>query len=546
MSSNSAPARETMLHLSKHHTLFLECFAFVLTLGTSNCLSAQAEPDAGKLPIVKYRAGHIEAQWIPYGRRWVLRGFPVTSIDTATLITGEVIPQARNGRESLRNVDAGYSRACWQHPIDKTAPDSFNLVFGEQHLGRRYTVRLAFYSPMDTATAEGIIDPAITAAYDTAYQIAIRDRHLPPDSVRPLFVERVQSSLRAAAASGEVAFLQSAEEGRCDPGQPVVELSRIAAEELAEAALVQMQRDSIARDLEMFEDSIRQMRATPEHGLLLTALEQISKSGDPVLTSQHHAAYVQAVSPGAGNALPTSTLLALLDFSTNRCLLTTPLTTQLCELLAKSLSFIGRRDRSASALEQLVQRLAELAPLTKTRVQIKGVFLPRGRALIQVTSWDDAQATSDKLRIGTTMGFGLTSLATSDEARGFGGDREAFVQFALKFYGYGVDKSLPDPYLGQWLARWSLMLGMIRSPNLRFRGQALGGFAKDVFPTAGISFDITRDFTLQLGSIFFRQPSVYPGTAERNRVRMAPMMGLGFDFDGANRLSKIFGNLIPQ
>jgi hypothetical protein len=49
-----------------------------------------------------------------------------------------------------------------------------------------------------------------------------------------------------------------------------------------------------------------------------------------------------------------------------------------------------------------------------------------------------------------------------------------------------------------------------------------------------------------VGTVFFRQPSVYPGTGEHSRVRLAPMLGLGFDFDGANRLSTLFKGLLPQ
>jgi hypothetical protein len=188
------------------------------------------------------------------------------------------------------------------------------------------------------------------------------------------------------------------------------------------------------------------------------------------------------------------------------------------------------------------QRISEIKVLEDSTAAVRARFTAVlddtyqgvGAAEMAETSWDDAQSTSDKLRIGTGTGYGTSALNYSVS------DFEPLALVALKFYRWPVDKSLPDPYWGRGrMARMSLAVGALVSTDLSYRGNGLEKPTAGVYPLVGLSYDVTRDFGVQLGLIFFEEPSTNPVSTDKF-LRSAPYTAIVFDFDAANRIAGLF------
>jgi len=572
--------------------------------------AATRGPDLGTIPVVRYRHGNLDAQWIPYGRRWAIEGAPTASAGGAVLVRGEVIPQRwmdRYRRDSVqtyqllvsaraawlnadtlatqarlalrarpedaerrtaaarfeREADAArdawlraalhvneqleqskrmnrdYSASCWRKGGTSNTPDTFRVVFGEQYLGSKYHVRISFYGDFD----ERVLAPVTRTAYDSVVERVRVDRRMSPDAVRSIFQDHVRRNLEIHAASDDgVRFIKSEAEGRCSltAKAPPITLSDAAGLDLATAALAQVHRDEAGARVDWFADSLQTLESAGTS--LIAKLSQMARQkGVGILGTDPEALRGSLRHPFVLDSASHVRLEALATSCT-----TPALRPHDCSLLLDILETHTKRGRAVSELGKAAAELRRLAPLTTPRFEVREAYSQVGRALIDATSWDDSPATADRLRIGTSIGFGATALSRSGNPFEREADSDAFALYSIKFYRHAVDKSLPDPYLGRKSARFSLMLGVVRNTALQYRGQALSGIVAGLLPGYGVNYDVSRDFTLQVGGVVFRQPSVNPAGTGRTYVRSTPFVGLGFDFDGANRVGTLLKSIIPQ
>jgi hypothetical protein len=217
-----------------------------------------------------------------------------------------------------------------------------------------------------------------------------------------------------------------------------------------------------------------------------------------------------------------------------KCKAIQPVSAESCTAWGKSLDLL----RNLTNMQQDFDRHTKTAEQTKVvaSVTLLDAYTSVGLAQLSVFAWDDQQAESDKLRIGTQYGFGNAFMSPFRD----GSDNDSFSDLTLKFYRHPVDKSLPDPYFGNRGARLSLAFGIVRG-DLHHQGQKLSAFAGGVSPTLGAAWDVPglRDVAVHGGFVFFRQPSGNPAAGDATTVHAAPFVSLGFDFDAANRLSKL-------
>lgn len=139
------------------------------------------------------------------------------------------------------------------------------------------------------------------------------------------------------------------------------------------------------------------------------------------------------------------------------------------------------------------------------------------------------------IKVGTTFGGGAVGLNVPSEKRDF----DTFGYTALKYYLAPVDKRIADPYLTDkfLLSRMSFLVGVSTKDDFNYRGASLEkAFA--FTPLVGMSIDVNRYFTIDLGMTTFKQTSLSPLSNEQE-VRVGPIVGLNLDADMFNRVSSL-------
>ena len=146
----------------------------------------------------------------------------------------------------------------------------------------------------------------------------------------------------------------------------------------------------------------------------------------------------------------------------------------------------------------------------------------------------------ESIRIGTTFGFSYTGLAYQEnefDQRKLSGD--LFMYGGLKFYFGPVDKDLKDPYSlsgNPILNRLALTFGVALS-SINFKGTDVEN-AAGLKPMFGFSYDLTRYITLDVGTVFFKNKSI-SSLSDRKTLFGRPFIGISFDANLFNQIRKI-------
>lgn len=178
-------------------------------------------------------------------------------------------------------------------------------------------------------------------------------------------------------------------------------------------------------------------------------------------------------------------------------------------------------------------KIGTLSEIVVAGVKISEIFTSKSRVTIK------DKATLDKVKIGTAFGGSFAFPNTS--SLNVINEPSTYGYFALKFYLKPIDRGLIDPYLSDApiLNRTSIFVGLKALGDLRYKGTTLG----NVFgtqPVVGISYDIHRNFSIDIGTVLFTQKSVYPLINKDSPPRAALTIGLSFDPDLINRFRSLF------
>ena len=147
----------------------------------------------------------------------------------------------------------------------------------------------------------------------------------------------------------------------------------------------------------------------------------------------------------------------------------------------------------------------------------------------------------ESILVGSTFGGGVAALNFNKEngnGRFKSADYNLFAYSALKFYLGPNDKRIKDPYLNGVRSRFSILLGVVMTGKLNYDGQELER-AIGIDPIIGISGDINRFISLDLGIIVTKQPTLNESLFANSKLRTAPFLGVSFDMDLFNRFSSL-------
>ncbi|MCB0706977.1 MAG: hypothetical protein KDC34_16795 [Saprospiraceae bacterium] len=154
-----------------------------------------------------------------------------------------------------------------------------------------------------------------------------------------------------------------------------------------------------------------------------------------------------------------------------------------------------------------------------------------------ITSPEEISVTElNAIKIGTAFGGGMVGFNTFQDNK----DLDVFGYTALKFYLLPVDKRIAQPYLAgpYFINKLSILVGVSVSGDLNYHGQILDK-AVGFYPIIGLSYDVNRYLSIDLGTTLFKQPSISPLTNDSD-IRIGPVIGINFDGDLFNRFNALF------
>ncbi len=494
---------------------------------TATKAHAQAMPvDARLVHIINYSAGVVKAQWIPYGRRWAIQGTTLKLENEIRAVVGEINP---TGKKRTQN-------ACWTNPPD-VYTDVFRLVFDPLEIGRHYDVKLDFYGGFNA----NVLAPSLDRAYEETVRLANETYpYVRQQAVRDIFVSNIENELKDIFDDEDVILLRNLTDGSCQIVQeqettvPVVDFDSELLSEIADVVLKEVRSSRRTSLLDEMEDANRQLLDNNVFVSLHSSLKEEEQRSYGFLEFGDADILRNSM---AENGMPSEDVIARLYATGRACRTDTDWDSDQCEMLNE---IVGRayeyvRESSLQADDyggiksRMIAQLGEM---------LSELYTPVANTRINAMKWDDAHATSDRIRIGTSIGLGTAALnLTPSQFSEFDiNDAESFALFALKFYPFAVDKKLPKPYFGrEFFARLSLVTGVLIKRQLEFEGEPLKGVAGGLYPMIGGGFDITKNITLQAGAVFFRQPS-FLANDNTSEFKAAPSLSIAFDFDGFNRL----------
>jgi|GEM_PF-3270691 len=512
------------------------CALLILSTGLK-VDTAQSQPlpvDARVVHIINYQAGIVKAQWIPYGRRWAIQGTTMKVENEILAVVGDIDTRGK-GREN----------ACWTSPPD-VYTDVFRLVFEPLEIGRRYDVNLDFYGAFDV----NLLTPALDRAYQSTVNMAQETYpYIQQQSVREIFAQQVEQELTNIFDNEDVILLRNLRNGDCEivenqtQSVPLISFDSEILTDLSEVVLTEIRTSKRSNRLQEIGTENRQLVSSQSFSELTNRLKEEELRDYGFLEFGDADLLRNSIND---NSIPSEEVVARLYATGFACRTDDTFPEEQCDLLNnivdRSYEYIREVDVASNGEEDYkpVRRrmLNELGEL------LSELYTPVANTRINAMQWTDAHSTSDRVRIGTSLGFGVAALnLTPKQFSSFDIDQaESFIVAALKFYPFAVDKQLPSPYFGRELfARTSLVAGLLIKRNLDFEGQKLNTVAAGLYPVLGGGFDITKNITLQAGAVFFRQPGLPPNQSS-SEFKAAPMVSFAFDFDGINRLRDAFRN----
>lgn len=508
-------------------TAFLVCLFFASSASLVQKSHGQALPvDARLVHIINYQAGVVKAQWIPYGRRWAIQGTTLKTENEIRAVVGDI--DARGARDQ--------QKSCWTNPPD-VYTDVFRLVFDPLEIGRHYDVNLDFYGKFNV----NILAPALDNAYEQTVKLAEETYpYVRQKAIRDIFITNIQNELKGVFDNEEVVLLRNLTDGSCaivsdnQTSIPKIDFNSMLLNDIAEVVLTEVRSSKRSSMLDQIEDENRQLLDNSTFNSLTASLQQEEQRSYGFLEFGDAENLRRAME---GNDIPSEEVIARLYATGRACRTDNQWSDEQCGMLNEIV------DRAYEYVREKTLAIDDYGPVrTRMLSELAGMlselYTPVANTRINAMNWQSAHSTSDRIRIGTSIGLGVAALnLTPAKLSEFDvRDAESFAIAALKFYPFAVDKKLPRPYFGrEILARTSLVAGVLIKRKLTFEGQKLNSVAAGLYPVVGGGFDVTKNITLQVGAVFFRQPSFLPRD-NTSEFKAAPTFSIAFDFDGINRL----------
>ncbi len=522
---------------------------------------ARQKPQSGEgVPVLNYESGTFVQSSLTYGKV-----FDVVGSTTFPRGTAELVHLTVSGRFLRRNTQEAVSR-CWQRPADGADPAQWRIrVPARPRMGETYSFALnAYRATREPAWLPGLAETVVRNAPDDA--AAIRAAGGVGDFLADLIEARAQA--RAAEDGEEVMHLRTTNQGECalNAGPP-----RFAFGDEHQQALVDYQA---AVDATAAARAARdQAKPAPDvERVVLEATMIIINALDDgtVLPSVDDTARasVLALFGRIFDALQTDArALALTDVGEARARVRCSGSDPSPDLFDDLSGQFDDADASADRFCKWLDAEDAFRPLLEAVEEADATFLEAAAAagvaaeaarkksfdLLATARITDIQPWSTRAAYYNTR----ASLSLSMGGVGFNafGDRDetanppeaeeswSFVSAIMgRWHPFGYkDTSLPDDlvYSGT-RARWSVDLGFVFGSDPKIEGQELGGVFLGQPLLVGIGLDLSPDFLVQAGVLFFEQTSTNPLNTTETRSRGAIYLMGGYDLNLFNWFKKKF------
>lgn len=473
------------------------------------------------LPEIELLQGTINAKYLPYGKKFILKGSALLSTDTADVL-----------HMTISFKDKEVFSTVWLRKF-KSNETEFRIVVDKPlDFNKEYTIKLSFYSQasLGDQSMKTIINSVKAKALSAA-----KARTFTGNDLGNFVKEAIDGLSKNNPKFGyitiegrEVTFHKGAAvsyPGATAPGweELVATYALLATDvEKNEKNLVDAQRSiNILSSDDVFEE-------------LISSLKKESETNAKLRYNVIDVANLRSLL-----ALPkgTNPFQRLIKDINDKFLIfaDVKLKKRLLDLQEAFIDYTQAAealDTLKSSLSQAQQKVDAIDAKIQDGVVAAGTAFLTDRTFV-------SKSELESIRIGTTFGFAYTALAfQKDEQEKKSLTSDLFLYGGLKFFFGPVDKELPNPYLSSrtFWNRTALSFGMALS-DIDFKGQILQN-AAGMKPLLGFSYDASRYITIDLGGVFFKQQSISP---ERNRKKLhvRPFIGLSFDVDVFNRIRKI-------
>lgn len=507
--------------------------ALVLALSLPGVTSAQ-------VPIVKLAGGGVADGKLPFGRPYNVTGSALVGADTALAVSVTIrcAPADTSCRDAFEFVSERRrpttieSRYWWREGAEAQARE-FSLPFGRRLLyGKDYEIRVERY--VRYGVASGFTNRVIDRVFEAARAEYDRTRGVSTISLVNALPAALSTTMREDKLAGRVpanaGFLIRASDGKPILGKSP-RLSPDAVSAIADNLFIVVGLAVVAEDgvdagiqaVASTRQTILDFAASTRASSLVAALDGAVESnllnpGDVAPLK----AFLSDPQPGVDPIGRAFELILDGDVDVPRVDATHRASLAHVSVLHEDL--VGRS-------AELEDARAALAAATTERARYR---IDLGDAIVTASAGHGQATTSrvgtelQSLLVGTTAGAGGVFLGE--------GEWDMFTYAALKFYLGPVDKSLPEPYLGDHpaLNRLAFSFGILAGDGISFRGSDLEDVV-GVKPLLALSFDVTPFVTVDGGFIFFRQPLRGPATTDK-QLRGRPFFGVSFDFNIIDRL----------
>jgi hypothetical protein len=490
---------------------------------------------------VRYEDGKLLANFLPHHKVFRVTGSRVVNGVKASIVKVTVTRPADSVRINKwpftwgkLTVETIVDTGCYIAPANSTT-DDFSIAIRSLALGANHNFTFQFYSP---APQISINDPLEATINDAVALPAFESRQL--DSIASGHLRAMVTKLESQG--NRVVYMKKDAQSPCGISEstapPVLGLTTEQRNRVRAAVIALKLRsanlnnyDKARRDQEGLPGRLgsltRTLRAEKQNDLKLAADKRVL-AYDLADVDALEAFFLSTDTLGSPSLTLSADIQARLNDAATYGVLSTSDDATLEGLLnvATAISTANMNYRANAA--------AALLP-ADIKAEMKDGFFDLAQATVKLAPWA-AEAEVRKIQIGTAFGGGFAMLDAGD-----GEDEDGFAFLILKLYWDAVDKSLPDPWSTS-RARWAWNIGAVSGSALTYHGQtqldAIGGLK----PMMGVSFDAQRRIAIHVGGVLFRQPSINPlGATERKRLRVAPFLGIAFDFDALNELKTLIG-----
>lgn len=484
-----------------------------------------ADQGQDTLPAYRTVAGRLNAQYLPYGTRFRIRGSIETPAGGAEVVRLSVRDMSK------ARVKDDIPSSCWvRSGIGPAADTVFDVAVNRPlRLERAYYLKLEYFRRTPTPEIEALAAEVVRTVVDSLQRRGLMQLDL--ETTQQAWSAEI---LRRFATRGG-RMLSFGRLGLCPDS---VGTSRVIQLTPAQVATIQLavlhwgRRNRAADSLQAYRNRFAAVTLAPGYFPLRARLRVLA--GDTAVRRRFgfDSSLVQQTLDAFDNetAVPDPAEAGMRRLAAP--VVAHPLT-DAERLLLKNL-LDGESDLQVEKGKWLSAGVLAESSITDARAlrpAIEREFVNLASTELTETAWTDS-TTAKALRIGTAFALGPVLVD--------GSSADVVALALLKFHFGAVDRRHPDAW-AEPSARWALNVGVKIKSDLNYKGQKQEDLFNGLMPAVGLSWDRDRLLSINVGALLFRQPSPNPFNQGKKSAPKAGFYAMvGFELNLINRLTDFF------